>query len=114
MAEEDFHPSTHVTKKMTGGVYDVPRENTRVNSWEEQDYLANKEYYAATLGVDFYKIGATIHEGLKLSKDGEEREEYTRVLERKTEEPEGRDVGWRIIKRVFGKKDQTNGSSPEE
>jgi len=78
--EKDFESKAHITKHMTGAKYDVIRERTRVNSWEEQDYLSNKEYYAKTLHVPFYQVGAEIHEGLKISKDGLVREEDVEVL----------------------------------
>src|SRR4030042_1907042 len=88
----------HITKKMTGGKFDLPRENTRVNSAYEQDYLNWKEFKAAMLGVEMYKIGTDIYNGYKLSKDGLERDEYTRILERKNEDSQGRDVGWQEFK----------------
>lgn len=102
MTDEDFRPLEHVTKKMTGGVYDIREENTRCDSWEEQDYLNWIRFKHMTLGVKFYGTGADIYESLKLSKDGKERDEYTRILERKTDGDQGKDVGWRVLKRVFG------------
>jgi len=80
MTEEEFQSKAHITKHMTGDQYDVHRERTRVNSWEEHDYLHWKEFLAKTLGVDFYQTDVEIYEGLKISKDGLSREEDVEVL----------------------------------
>lgn len=80
MTEEDFESKAHITKHMTGDQYNVTRERTRINSWEEQDYLNWKEFKAAVFGVSFYKTGANIYEGFKISKDGLSREEDVEVL----------------------------------
>jgi hypothetical protein len=108
MSDEDFRPMEHITRKMTGGVYNLPRENTRVNSAYEQDYLNWKDFCGNVLGVQMYLVGTDIYNGYKLSKDGLERDEYTRILERKNEDSQGRDVGWKIFKRVYGGKDGTD------
>lgn len=112
--EEDFQSKAHITKHMTGDQYNITRERTRVNSWEEQDYLSWKEFLAKTLGVDFYETGAKIHMGLKISKDGLSREEDVEVLKGMYDEEKGRDVGWRVFKRVFGGKDKDDGSGKSE
>lgn len=65
--------------------------------------------------VSFYRTGAYIHMGLKISKDGLSREEDTNVLHGMYEEDRGRNVGWRIMKKVYGdQKEQENGvDNPE-
>lgn len=108
--EDDFHPKEHITKHLTGAIYDRIRERTRVNSWEEQDLLLWWEYKAKTLGVDFYQDGADIYQGLKISKDGLSREEDVEVMKGVLEEELGKDIGQRIFKRVYGsKEDKDNG-----
>jgi len=52
MVEDDFHTKEHITKHLTGAQYNVIRERTRVNSWEEQDFLNWKEFIAQTLTMD--------------------------------------------------------------
>lgn len=52
MPDDDFHTKEHITKHLTGARYNVIRERTRVNSWEEQDYLLWKEFIARTLTMD--------------------------------------------------------------
>ena len=65
--------------------------------------------------VSFYKKGATIHMSLKISKDGLSREEDTDVLHGMYDEEKGRNVGWRIMKKVYGDKEKENGvDNPEQ
>lgn len=101
MDEEDFESKAHITKTMTGGQSDVTRERTRVNSWEEQDYLATKEFLAKTLGVDFYQWAVDIHEGLKISKDGTEREEYVDILKGMYDEVRGFNTGLPLVREAI-------------
>ena len=49
MVEEDFESKKHVTRHLTLGRYGRTEEATRVNSWEEQDYLSWKLFKARTL-----------------------------------------------------------------
>jgi hypothetical protein len=50
--EEDFESKSHVTKHLTGSRFNIIRERTRINSWEEQDFLNWKEFLAFTLSMD--------------------------------------------------------------
>jgi hypothetical protein len=97
MVEEDFESKAHITKHLTGSQYDIIRERTRVNSWEEQDYINWKEFLASTLGVPFYKTGAKIYMGLKISKDGLSREEDVEVLKGMYEEQKGFYSGFPMV-----------------
>ena len=49
MVEEDFESKKHVTRHLTLGRFGRTEEATRVNSWEEQDYLSWKLFKARTL-----------------------------------------------------------------
>jgi len=115
MTEEEFQSKAHITKHMTGDQYNVHRERTRVNSWEEQDYLHWKEFLAKTLGVKFYQTDVEIYEGLKISKDGLSREEDVEVLKGmyRDEAEKGRNVGWKIWRKAFGSEDG-DGSQPKD
>jgi len=73
--EDDFVAKGHLTKHLTGNQFEVIRERTRINSWEELDYVTWKEMCAEDLGVPLYKLTITIHHGSKISKDGESRKE---------------------------------------
>jgi len=55
--------------------------------------------------VPFYETGAQIYMSLKLSKDGLSREEDSEVLKGMYDDEKGRNVGWKIRQRVFGRKD---------
>ena len=111
MADDDFHTKEHITKHLTGARYDLNRERTRVNSWEEQDYLLWSEYKARTLGVDFYQTGVDIYQGLKISKDGLARQEDVDVMKGFKDDDLGRDIGSKVFKKIFGEaeKDRENG-----
>lgn len=111
--EEDFHPKEHITKHLTGAIYNLIRERTRINSWEEQDYLLWVEYKAKTLGVDFYQIGADIYQGLKISKDGLSREEDVEVMRGVLEDDLGKDIGQKIFKKVFGGQEKEKGDGSQ-
>ena len=87
--ESDFESKSHVTKHLTGNEYEITRERTRVNSWEEQDYLNWQIFLAETLKVDFYRKDAEIYMGLKISKDGLCREEDVEVLKGMYDENRG-------------------------
>jgi len=75
MPEENFESRSHITKHLTGAKFDKTEERTRINSWEEQDYLNWKKFLAKTLGVSFYEQGVEIYMSMKISKDGLSREE---------------------------------------
>ena len=109
MTEEDFESKAHVTKHLTGKKFNDTTERTRVNSWEEQDYLNWKTFLGDTLDVDFYKSGSETYMSLKISKDGLSREEDVEVLKGMYGEDKGRDVGWKVFKRVFGGKEADDG-----
>jgi len=101
MTEEEFQSKAHITKHMTGDKYDVTRERTRVNSWEEQDYINWKEFKAAVFGVPFYKAGANIYMGLKISKDGLSREEDVEVLKGMYDELKNYNSGFKLLKEAM-------------
>jgi hypothetical protein len=62
--------------------------------------------------IDFYGIGVEIYMGLKISKDGLAREEDVEVLRGMYEETYGKDIGQKIFKAVYGKKESDDGSKP--
>jgi len=113
MPEENFESRSHITKHLTGAKFDNTHERTRVNSWEEQDYLNWKSFVGKTLGISFYKEGVEIYENLKISKDGLSREEDVELGKGMYDEGKGRDVGWRVFKRVFGKEEDDGSAKPE-
>ena len=78
--EDDFVAKGHLTKHLTGNQYDVIRERTRINSWEELDYISWKELLAHDLNVALYHSTCGIHLGLKISKDGEGRKEDVEAI----------------------------------
>ena len=49
MHESDFESKKHITKHLTLNRYGRTEEATRVNSWQEQDYLTWKLFLARTL-----------------------------------------------------------------
>lgn len=49
MTEEDFESKKHITRHLTLNRYGQTEEATRVNSWQEQDYLSWKLFLARTL-----------------------------------------------------------------
>lgn len=52
MNEQDFQSKAHVTKHLTLNRFGRQEEATRVNSWEENDYLNWKLFLAGTLVPD--------------------------------------------------------------
>jgi len=52
MREEDFQSKAHVTRHLTLNRFGRQEEATRINSWEENDYLNWKLFKAATLTPD--------------------------------------------------------------
>lgn len=73
--EDEFVAKGHLTKHLTGDQYNVIIERSRINSWEELDYITWKKLLADDLDVELYKKTTEIHLGCKISKDGESRKE---------------------------------------
>ena len=73
--DDNFVAKGHLTKHLTGNQFTVIRERTRINSWEELDYITWKQLLAEDLAVKLYATTVTIHLGCKISKDGEGRKE---------------------------------------
>jgi hypothetical protein len=64
--------------------------------------------------VEFLQIGVDIYNGYKISKDGLSREEDVEVMKGFNDEDKGRNVGWRIMKKVFGGAEKDNGIDKPE
>lgn len=64
--------------------------------------------------IQFLQDAVDIYDGYKISKDGESRKEDVDVMKGVSEEEQGRNVGWRIMKKVYGGKDEGNGSDKSE
>jgi hypothetical protein len=64
--------------------------------------------------VEFLQTGVDIYNGYKISKDGLSREEDVEVMKGFNDEDKGRNVGWRVFKRVFGGGEKDNGSDKPE
>ncbi len=64
--------------------------------------------------VDFLQVGVDIYNGYKISKDGLSREEDVDVMKGVTEEERGRNVGWRVFRKVFGGGEKENESEKPE
>lgn len=63
--------------------------------------------------VPFLEVGAITHMSLKNSMDGKEKDEVVAALQGMYDEEKGRNVGWRIMKKVYG--DKENGvENPEQ
>jgi hypothetical protein len=73
--EDEFVAKGHLTKHLTGDQYNIIIERSRINSWEELDYVTWKKLLADDLDVELYKKTTEIHLGCKISKDGESRKE---------------------------------------
>lgn len=112
-SEENFESRSHITKHLTGAKFDKTEERTRVNSWEEQDYLNWKRFLHKTLGVPFYGQGVEIYMSLKISKDGLSREEDVDLGKGMYDDDKRRDVGWKVFKRVFGGADDNGSGKPQ-
>lgn len=112
-SEENFESRSHITKHLTGARFDNTHERTRINSWEEQDYVNWKSFLNKTLGVDFYGEGVEIYLSLKISKDGLSREEDVELGKGMYDEEKGRDVGWKVLKKVFGGADDSGSGKPQ-
>ena len=64
--------------------------------------------------IEFLQIGVDIYNGYKISKDGLSREEDVEVMKGFNDEDRGRNVGWRVFKKVFGGKEREDGSGGPE
>jgi hypothetical protein len=60
--------------------------------------------------IEFLQIGVDIYNGYKISKDGLSREEDVEVMKGVNEEEQGRNVGWKVFRRVFGGAEKDNGA----
>jgi hypothetical protein len=64
--------------------------------------------------IEFLQTGVDIYNGYKISKDGLSREEDVEVMKGFNEDDKGRNVGWRVFKKVFGGAEKDNGSDKPE
>ena len=64
--------------------------------------------------VGFLQVGVDIYNGYKISKDGLSREEDVEVMKGVNDEEQGRNVGWKVFRRVFGGADKTDGAEKPE
>lgn len=112
MPEENFESRSHITKHLTGAKFDKTEERTRINSWEEQDYLNWKKFLAKTLGVSFYEQGVEIYMSMEISKDGLSREEDVELGKGMyADDEKKRNIGYKIWKDAFGGKDKDGNGS---
>lgn len=73
----------------------MPRDNPPKNPQDEAHSF-----------VPFYETGSQIYMSLKLSKDGLSREEDEAVLKGMYDDEKVRNIGWKVRKKVFGRKDE--------
>jgi len=60
--------------------------------------------------VQFLQVGVDIYNGYKISKDGLSREEDVEVMKGVNDEEQGRNVGWKVFRRVFGGAEKNDGA----
>ena len=60
--------------------------------------------------VGFLQVGVDIYNGYKISKDGLSREEDVEVMKGVNDEEQGRNVGWKVFRRVFGGAEKNDGA----
>jgi len=60
--------------------------------------------------IEFLQIGVDIYNGYKISKDGLSREEDVEVMKGVSDEEQGRNVGWKVFRRVFGGAEKNDGA----
>jgi hypothetical protein len=60
--------------------------------------------------IGFLQVGVDIYNGYKISKDGLSREEDVEVMKGVNDEEQGRNVGWKVFRRVFGGAEKDNGA----
>jgi len=72
-----------------------------------------KELLTPPGGFSFYMTAVEIYNGYKISKDGESRKEDVAVMQGLGQEEQIQNRGWRIFKRVFGKKEDDGSERAE-
>jgi hypothetical protein len=60
--------------------------------------------------IAFLQVAVDVYNGYKISKDGLSREEDVEVMKGVNDEEQGRNVGWKVFRRVFGGAEKDNGS----
>lgn len=60
--------------------------------------------------IEFLQIGVDIYNGYKISKDGLSREEDVEVMKGVNDEEQGRNVGYKVFRRVFGGAEKNDGA----
>jgi hypothetical protein len=60
--------------------------------------------------IEFLQIAVDIYNGYKISKDGLSREEDVEVMKGVNDEEQGRNVGWKVFRRVFGGAEKNDGA----
>jgi len=60
--------------------------------------------------IGFLQVGVDIYNGYKISKDGLSREEDVEVMKGVNDEEQGRNVGWKVFRRVFGGAEKNDGA----
>ena len=69
-----------------------------------------KDDKAGDSKIEFLQIAVDIYNGYKISKDGLSREEDVEVMKGVNDEEQGRNVGWKVFRRVFGGAEKDNGA----
>ena len=60
--------------------------------------------------IGFLQVAVDVYNGYKISKDGLSREEDVEVMKGVNDEEQGRNVGWKVFRRVFGGDDKNDGA----
>jgi hypothetical protein len=60
--------------------------------------------------IAFLQVAVDVYNGYKISKDGLSREEDVEVMKGVNDEEQGRNVGWKVFRRVFGGAEKDNGA----
>lgn len=60
--------------------------------------------------IGFLQVAVDIYNGYKISKDGLSREEDVEVMKGVNDEEQGRNVGWKVFRRVFGGAEKNDGA----
>jgi len=60
--------------------------------------------------IAFLQIAVDVYNGYKISKDGLSREEDVEVMKGVNDEEQGRNVGWKVFRRVFGGAEKNDGA----
>jgi len=64
--------------------------------------------------IGFLQVAVDVYNGYKISKDGLSREEDVEVMKGVSDEEQGRNVGWKVFRRVFGGADKIDGAEKPE